>query len=232
MRVVGALGLAGVGQAVLRDRPARRAQRHRLRAAPEQDRLIDEVDVIDTQVSDFAARAPMQQSENAQQRFVRVDSRVGGPPPEQLTLLIEGDGRAHEPSGALGRKAAGRVDEDDLVGSCEAEELPDEGEAAGSAVWPHGQERLDVANVGQCPVVLAAVVMQVLGQVPDRRQGPADGDVTARQVPARRARSRDRSKNAAKDSAAGRTCWLRPVSVARWRVFPSRGPESLRARWA
>ena len=85
------------------------------------------------------------------------------------------------PSGLLGGQAPRRVDEHDLVGFGEAEELPEDGQPTGSAAGQHRQERLDVVDVGQRPVVFPAFVMQVFGQVPDGRQGQVDGDVAARQ---------------------------------------------------
>jgi hypothetical protein len=105
--------------------------------------------------------------------LVRVSVLAGRPAAEQLTLLVQRDGAAGEPAGLAGGQFPGGVGEDDLAVAGEAEELPQRGQPPLAAAGQGAEEGLDVAHVGQRPVVLAAVVEED-GEVAGGGQGGLD----------------------------------------------------------
>jgi len=121
----------------------------------------------------------VQQREDAQQRLVRVGI-AAGPASEQLTLLIQEKCPAGEPPRLAGCQAAGGVGEDDLAPASEAEELPQHSQPPLAAAGQGAEERLDVAHVDQCPVLLAPLAGEEQRQVAHGRQGRLDGVVRPR----------------------------------------------------
>ncbi|MGW6949156.1 hypothetical protein [Streptomyces xanthophaeus] len=121
----------------------------------------------------------MQQSKHAHQRLVGVDVFFGRPASEQLTLLVKGEGLASEAVRLLRDQAAGRVDQHQLLGPREAEELPQHGQSPFAGSRQDGQEGLDVVHVDEGPVGLVSLVDQEDGQVPHRGQGSFQSVVAA-----------------------------------------------------
>jgi hypothetical protein len=84
------------------------------------------------QVLDLAGGGAVEECEQADECLVGVDSRVGGPAVEQLSLPIAGQRGAAEPPG-LGRgQAVGRIDQDEPAADGEAKKLSQPGQV-GSA---------------------------------------------------------------------------------------------------
>ncbi|MBP2056262.1 hypothetical protein J2Z21_009280 [Streptomyces griseochromogenes] len=78
-----------------------------------------------------------------------MDVFAGGPAAEQLALLVEGEGPAAEAAQLRRGQRPRRVDQDDVVRTGEAEELPQNDEPAFVGLGQGGQEGLDVVHVGQ-----------------------------------------------------------------------------------
>jgi hypothetical protein len=143
------------------------------------DRVRGGVDVVQAQVADLLARDAVQEGEDPEEGFVRVGVGLAGPPAEQGALLVAGDGGTVEAAGLSHGQAAGRVGEDDPVGAGGAEELAEHREVAFAVVRRPCEECFDVVDVGQGPVVLAAVVGEEAGEVGHGGQGGLDGVVGA-----------------------------------------------------
>lgn len=129
------------------------------------------VDVAHAQVPDLVAGSAVEQREDAQQRLMRMSVAAGRPAAEQFALLIQDKGLAGEPAWLAGGHASGRVGEDDLAAAGDAEELPQHGQPPFPRAGQGGEERLDVVDVGQCPVLPAALAGEEQRQVPHGRQG-------------------------------------------------------------
>lgn len=138
---------------------------------PQPDSMGLLVDVVGLQHPHLGAGGAMQQSEHAHHRFMRVHVLVGCPPPKQLALLIEGEGPAAEAVRLLRDQLAGWVDQQQLLGPREAEELPQHGQPPLAALGQGGQEGFDIMHVDERPGVLVPFVDQEQGQVTQGRQG-------------------------------------------------------------
>src|SRR5882724_2616890 len=85
------------------------------------------------------------------------DIRVCNPTVEQGALLIEGESTTAECAGLLGRQALRRLDEHDVLGASETEELAQHRQSPLAGFGQDGEESLDVMDLGQCPLVLASI---------------------------------------------------------------------------
>jgi hypothetical protein len=80
-----------------------------------------------------------------------MDVFAGCPAAEELALLVECEGAAAEAAPFLHDQGAGRVDQHDVLGAGEAEELPEYYEPALAGLGQGGQEGFDVVNVDPGP---------------------------------------------------------------------------------
>jgi hypothetical protein len=110
------------------------------------------VDVVHAKAADLQAGHCVHQAQDPEQGFVRVSVRAGRPAAEQFALPFQQDGLAGEPGRLPGGQSAGRVDEHDLLGPGEAEELAEHRQTALAGLGQSDQERLDVLHAGQRPV--------------------------------------------------------------------------------
>lgn len=138
------------------------------------------VDVVGLQYPRLGAGGAMQQSGHAHHRFMRVHVLVGCPPPEQLALLVEGEGLAPEAVRLLRYQLAGGVDQQHLLGPGETEELPQHGQPPLAPLGQGGQESFDVVHVDEGPGVLVPIVDQEVGQVTQGGQGCLQSVIAAR----------------------------------------------------
>ncbi|HEY5148550.1 MAG TPA: hypothetical protein VIJ23_01745 [Mycobacterium sp.] len=93
--VLGALGVA-VREASFEDGPGGGVQRHRLRAVTQPDGASAGVDVVQPDHPDLDAGRAVQQRQDTQERFVRVDGGIRSPSVKQLSLLVESQRGAGE----------------------------------------------------------------------------------------------------------------------------------------
>jgi hypothetical protein len=81
---------------------------------------------------------------------------------------------------APGRYCASGIDQRQAAAACVPEELPRRRQSPGTVVGLLSQKRLDIGDLCQCPMVLAAFRLEELRQVPHRRERRFDGAVAAR----------------------------------------------------
>ncbi|HEY0452763.1 hypothetical protein [Actinophytocola sp.] len=203
MRVGGAL-LVAVSQAALQHSPAGRIERDRVWPIAQPESLGLVVDVIDLQQPSFLAGGPVQESEYPDNRLVRVDIGICGPAAEQRALLVEGEGAAAEAVGLLGGQARGGVDQHQTLGAGESEELPQHGRPPFAGLGWVNEERLDVVDVDQGPLVFAPVRDQEAGEIAQDGQPGFDGVVAAGSGSRPAGAFRARSIESAKLATAGR----------------------------
>ncbi|MEU8465696.1 hypothetical protein [Streptomyces sp. NPDC029003] len=72
-------------------------------------------------------------------------------------MLVERQRRTGEAVRSSCGRAAGGIDEDDLLGTCGAEELSEHHESTLSGLGRAGLESFEIVHVGQCSVLLAAL---------------------------------------------------------------------------
>ncbi|MFE7434795.1 hypothetical protein ACIPH4_07200 [Streptomyces tendae] len=131
----------------------------------EPDRLRLLVHIVDLQHPDFRTGGAVQQSEHPHDGLVRMDLLAGRPAAEEATLLVEGEGTAAEALRVPGGHVPGRIDQHDVLGPGEAEELAQHDQPALAGFGRGGEEGFDVVNTDKGPVVLVPLVDQEEGQV-------------------------------------------------------------------
>lgn len=164
MRVVGAQGVAVI-EAALQSGPADRVQRHRVWALAEVDRAITGVDVVDLQRAQLTAGGAVQYGKEPEEGLVWMRRGVGAPAAKHCSLLRDGEGAATKSPVALGRNASCRVDEHQAAIAGEPEELAQHRQTSRSGVRQLGEECLNIGDVHQCPILLAALGIEEAGEV-------------------------------------------------------------------
>ncbi len=167
-------------QAALQRVPAGRVERDGVRPASEPDRARGGVDVGDLEVTQILGRRGVQEREQAGQRLVRVDGRVGGPAAEQAPLLGDGEGAGMVAARPASADPGRGIGEDKAAGPGPAEERPDGGQPPGPACRAHGEECLQVGSLDGGPVGLALPVGEEQGQVAEDGQVVGEGAIGAR----------------------------------------------------
>lgn len=178
VRVAGAQLLA-VGEASFQRRPADRIERDRLRPVTEPDAAGSLVDIVQAQQPQFPAGGPMEQGQQAEQRFMGMHSGVSRPAAEQGALVVQGDGASAEVRPASGGHAAGWIHQDDPGTAGDGEELPQHAQVPRAHPGLGSEECLHVGDVDQRPVLLAALGGQKQREVTHGRQRRFNGAVRA-----------------------------------------------------
>lgn len=168
-----------------------------MRPFAQADGAVGGIEVVHAKEPDLTAGGRVEEGQDSEQCLVRVRVGAGGPAAEQLPLLIDGDGGADEPRRAFGLDSPSGVDEHDLAGADEAKVLPHHGQPALAGLGHGRQERFDVVDVGQGPVLLVVRAGQEAGEVADDARAASMVLSVRGRVPAFRARSRARSMNSA-----------------------------------
>ena len=126
VRVAGGVRLP-VLQAALQRVPAGRVERDGVRPGAEPDRARGHVDVGDLEVTQILGRRGVQEREQAGQRLVRVNPRVGGPAAEQAPLLGDGQGTGGKRRGRPARIPAAGLARTRRLARAQRKNRPDGG---------------------------------------------------------------------------------------------------------
>jgi hypothetical protein len=129
------------------------------------------------QLAQLEAGKGVQEGEQPDQRFVGMDAGVGGPPLEQAALFGLGECLAGEAVAGLAWQVPGRVDQDDLVLAGPGEELACCLQPTTTVAHLLPQERFDVADVDDRPVLLGSLFGQEPAHIPDDAEVVFDGVV-------------------------------------------------------
>lgn len=156
-----------------------------------------------------------------------VDGTLSGaPPPEQPALLGDGQRRAGEPGARREFDPGGGVDEDQLGPAGPAEELAGGAETSAPVARLGVEEGFDVGDLGCRPVAFALSVTRNRARSRTWPIVPSTVESARAWVPARRARSRERTRCSQNSATAGRSGSGAP-STRRWRR-----PAARRASWS
>lgn len=151
-----------------------------MRPLAEADRLGLVIHVGNLQQPDLQAGGSVQQGKGAHQGLVRVHALVSGPAAEELAPFVQGERPTAEVVRLLRGQGPGRIDQHDVLGASEAEELPQHDQPALAGLGQGGQEGFDVVHVHQGPVVLPTVGHEEEREVTHGGQGGLQGVIAAR----------------------------------------------------
>ncbi|WP_198344640.1 hypothetical protein [Mycobacterium dioxanotrophicus] len=93
--------------------------------------------------------------------------------------MRDGEGAATKSPVPLGRHASRRVDEHHAAIAGEPEELAQHSQTSSSVVRQLSEERLNIGDVHECPIPLAALGIEEAGQIAHNCQRRLDGAVGA-----------------------------------------------------